>query len=73
MWEKLTNMPVNEGEKRQPLSYFINLKNQGLKKGGNKYTHNCTKRGKEWNTGLCELLNDDDFKCKTIEVNDRKG
>ena len=73
MWKRLTNMPVNEEKKRYPLSYFVNLDNEGIKKGGNKYTHDCRKRGKDWNTGLCKLLNDDNFKCKTIEVKNGIG
>jgi len=73
VWKEMTDMPVNEKKNLYPLSSFINLENEGLKEKGNEYTHDCGKDGKERNTGLCELLNDGDFDCKTIEVKDGKG
>ena len=73
VWKEMTDMPVNEEKNLYPLSSFINLENEGLRRVGNTYTHDCGKDGKERNTGLCELLNDGDFDCKTIEVKDGKG
>ena len=43
-------------EKKVAASYFINLKNEGLKKGGNKYTHDCTKRGKNGTRAYASFL-----------------
>eukprot|EP00944_MAST-04C_sp_MAST-4C-sp1_P010577 g10577.t1 len=73
VWKEMTDIPVNEEKNLYPLSSFINLENDGLKERGNVYTHDCGKDGKERNTGLCELLDDGDFDCKTIEVKDGKG